>query len=75
MKKTIIKKYNDLKDKYNEISYVLTDALDTINLLEKENYYLDQFVAFKGLGGEYQYFKENAQEANDPDNPFPPLVL
>lgn len=75
MKKNLTKKYNDLIDKYNEISYVLLDALDTINNIEKENYYLSQFISFKGLDNEYLYFKENAHEADEPDNPFPPLIL
>lgn len=75
MKNKFKKKYNKLLKTYHEISYVLTDTLDTNSRIENENYYLSQFIAFKGLNDEYLYFKENAHEADEPDNPFPPLIL
>lgn len=75
MKNKFKKKYDKLLKIYDEISYVLADTLDTNSHIENENYYLSQFISFKGLDDEYQYFKENAHEADDPDNPFPPLIL
>lgn len=67
--------YNDILELFDEASAVLVTTLTANRRLENENYYLSQFIIFKGLNNEFEYFKEHAHEADDPDNPFPPLVL
>lgn len=75
MRKTFKQRYKELQDRFNELSYEFRNELDDNMRLEEENYYLKQFISFKELTDEYEYFKDNAHEADDPDNPFPPLVL
>lgn len=71
MEQSIDKKYRILKENFDELISVINDY----ESIQKENYYLLQFINFKGLSEEYEYFKENAHEAIDEDNPFPPLIL
>lgn len=75
MRKTFKQKYKELEELFDDLSYEFRYLRDDKIRIEEENYYLKEFIYFKGLEGEYLYFKDNAHEADDPDNPFPPLVL
>lgn len=75
MRKTFKQRYTELQDRFNELSYEFRNELDDNMRLEEENYFLKEFISFKKLDDEYLFFKDNAHEADDPDNPFPPLIL
>ena len=64
-------KYNYLVELLDEASSALFDYYE----IERENHFLNEFINYKNLQNEFAYFKENAHEADDPDNPFPPLIL
>lgn len=67
--------YDDLLELFDEASAELSYALEMNRRLESEQRFLEGFISFKGLDEEYAYFKDHAHHAEDPDNPFPPLVL
>lgn len=75
MRKTFKQKYKELEELFDEISYDFRNIRDDNIRIEEELYYLKEFITFKKLDDEYLFFKENAHEADDPDNPFPPLIL
>ena len=75
MRKTFKQKYKELEELFDEISYDFRNIRDDNIHIEEELYYLKEFITFKKLDDEYLFFKENAHEADDPDNPFPPLIL
>ena len=75
MRKTFKQRYKELEELFDEISYDFRNSREDNIRIGEENYYLKEFISFKGLEDEYLYFKDNAHEADDPDNPFPPLVL
>lgn len=67
--------YNDLFEMFDEASAELSHALHENRRLESEQYFLEGFISFKGLTEEYEYFKTHAHPKEDPNDPFPPLVL
>lgn len=75
MRKTFKQKYKELEELFDDLSYEFRNLRDDKIRIEEENYYLKEFISFKKLDDEYLFFKNNAHEADDPDNPFPPLVL
>ena len=75
MRKTFRQKYKELEELFDDISYEFRNLRDDNIRIEEENYYLKEFISFKGLEDEYLYFKDNAHKADDPDNPFSPLIL
>ena len=75
MRKTFKQKYKELEELFDDLSYEFRNLRDDKIRIEEENYYLKEFISFKKLDDEYLFFKDNAHEADDPDNPFPPLVL
>ena len=75
MRKTFKQKHKELEELFDDLSYEFRNLRDDKIHIEEENYYLKEFISFKKLDDEYLFFKDNAHEADDPDNPFPPLVL
>lgn len=73
-KKKLYKKYKKLKENYEEISDYLTDYITHNNSNERELQYLRDFIHFKNLENEFNYFSENAVE-EETDLPFPRLTL
>jgi len=71
MKKSIYRKYEALEETMHE----LMDRVQDYEKLNTDNFYLHQFLNFKGLNDEFDYFKEHAHPEEDENNPFPPLVL
>ena len=60
---------------YDEACTAARDALSENDALLRENQFLSDFIRWKGLGEEFEYFKKNAHEDTTSDLPFPPLVL
>lgn len=67
--------YNELSELFDETAAELSYALKQNMELENEQRFLKGFISFKRLTDEYEYFKEHAHPAEDPDDPFPPLIL
>ena len=67
--------YRNLYENYEELSGFLRSALDSRDRDTEEMRYLYDFIRYKGLDGEYRYFRENAHEDTSQDLPFPSLVL
>lgn len=67
--------YDELCELFDETSAELSYTLETNRQLECEQRFLEGFISFKDLAEEYEYFREHSHPAEDPDNPFPPLVL
>lgn len=67
--------YRNLYENYEELSGFLRSALEDHERDTEEMRYLYDFIRYKGLDGEYRYFRENAHEDTSKDLPFPSLVL
>ena len=67
--------YKNLYENYEELSGFLTSALDSQYRDMEEMRYLYEFIRYKDLDEEYNYFRENAHEVNRRDMPFPILTL
>ena len=67
--------YRNLYENYEELSGFLRSAMDSHDQDVEEMRYLYDFIHYKELDEEYQYFRENAHEDTSKDLPFPSLVL
>ena len=69
------KKYQNLQERYEEMSDFLSDVLDEQRRDSEELRYLKDFIHYQELEEEYLYFRRNAHEEEDSDLPFPHLTL
>ena len=67
--------FKNLYENYEELSGFLTSALDSQYRDMEEMRYLCEFIRYKDLDEEYNYFRENAHEVTIKDMPFPILTL
>lgn len=67
--------YKNLYENYEELSGFLTSAIDSQYRDMEEMRYLCEFIRYKDLDEEYNYFRENAHEVTRKDMPFPILTL
>lgn len=67
--------YKNLYENYEELSGLLTSAIDSQSRDMEEMRYLCEFIRYKDLDEEYNYFRENAHEVTRKDMPFPILTL
>ena len=67
--------FKNLYENYEELSGFLTSALDSQYRDMEEMRYLCEFIRYKDLDEEYNYFRENAHEVTRKDMPFPILTL
>ena len=67
--------YKNLYENYEELSGFLTSAIDSQYRDMEEMRYLCEFIRYKDLDEEYNYFRENAHEVTRNDMPFPILTL
>ena len=67
--------YKNLYENYEELSGFLTNTLDGQYRDMEEMRYLCEFIRYKGLDDEYNYFRENAHDVCEEDMPFPILTL
>lgn len=69
------KKYEDLQELFQEMSdylqEVVTQQQDQAESLE----YLSDYIAYRGLEEDFNYFRENAHRESDEDMPFPRYVM
>lgn len=79
---SIRKKHPSLRERYDSLRKLYQDTCENVQDLESENSqlyrdlrYLQEFIIYKGLAEEYQFFEENAHEEYDEDCPFPRLTL
>ena len=63
------------KERFEEASDYLSHSLEETRYLERENRYLSEYISWKGLEEEFALFREQAHEAQSPDEPFPRLVM
>ena len=67
-------KYKELEELFEEACIVLDNALAENRLLKEEKIYLCDFIEWKSLSEEYEFFKENA--VLDPEMElFPRYIL
>ncbi len=65
------KKYQNLQERYEEMSDYLLDLMEN----EEDLKYLKDFVHYKRMDEEFRYFREHAHEDENSELPFPYLVL
>ncbi len=65
----------ELEQRFDEVTDYLREALEKIDALEKENHFLHEYVAWKGLELEFSRFKREAHEEYLDGLPFPRLVM
>ena len=73
-KNKLYKKCKILQETNDEMSYYLNDYIERINTYDRELRYLQDFIYYKNLENEFNYFSENAVE-EETDLPFPRLTL
>ena len=69
------KKYQNLQERYDEMSDYLLDLIEKHKRSEEELRYLHDFVHYQKLDEDFQYFREHAHEDENSELPFPYLVL
>ena len=67
--------YQNLQDRCSEMSALISSLVEDCNHYEADSRYLNEFIRYKKLDEEYQYFRENAHEEYEEDMPFPYLTL
>lgn len=65
----------NLQERYEEMNDFLLDLMDDHKRSEEDLRYLNDFIRYKNLDDEFQYFKEHAHEDKDSELPFSILVL
>lgn len=69
------KQYRSLQDRYDEMHEYLLELIEDHNHTLAELRYLSEFINYKNLEDEFQYFQRNAHEEYDEDLPFSRLTL
>ena len=69
------KKYQNLQERYEEMSDYLLDLIEEHRCAKEELRYLKDFIHYKKLDEEFRYFREHAHEEYEPDLPFSHLTL
>lgn len=67
--------YQNLQDRCFEMSDLISSPVEDCNHNEADLRYLNEFIRYKKLDEEYQYFRENAHEEYEEAMPFPYLTL
>ena len=67
--------YQNLQERYQEMNDYLVDLIDNHKRNEEDLRSLNDFIHYKKLDDEFQYFKEHAHEDENSELPFPSLVL
>lgn len=69
------KKHGKLQELCDEISGHLGNYVQDCNMQREEMEYMKDFIFFKGLDEEFQYFRKNAFKDTDDSLPFPRYVI
>lgn len=67
--------YQNLQERCIEMSDFISDLVEERKQNEVDLRYLNEFIRYKKLIDEYQYFRENAHEEYEEDMPFSYLTL
>ena len=67
--------YQELSELYDEMSSELDYYVHYERNTSRQLKYLKDFIHFKQLDEEFEYFKEHAIEDPDEELPFPHLIL
>lgn len=69
------KQYHDLLERYEEMNDYLLELIDEHEHTKEEHRYMNDFIHYKKLDDEFDYFKKHAHEDPETDLPFPYHVL
>ena len=69
------KEYRSLQERYDEMHEYLLELIENHNRTLAELRYHSEFINYKNLEDEFQYFQRNAHEEYDEDLPFSHLTL
>lgn len=69
------KKYEDLQEMFQEMSDYLQEVVTQQQSQAESIDYLSDYIAYKGLVEDFNYFRENAHRESDEDTPFPRYVM
>ena len=77
MKETKDRNYREqnLYDQIEEMQGFIMSVMESQEIDRTEIRYLFDFLAYKDLEEEYNYFRKNAHEVQDENLPFPRLTL
>ena len=67
--------YQNLQERCSEMSDFISSLVEDCKHNEADLRYLNEFIRYKKLNEEYQYFRENAHEEYEEDMPFSYLTL
>lgn len=67
--------YQNLQERCTEMSDFISDLVEECKQSDVDLRYLNEFIRYKKLADEYQYFRENAHEEYEEDMPFSYLTL
>ena len=67
--------YKRLEELLSEMREHISDQDEDLKMLYSDLHYLTDFIQWKGLSDEYQYFKENAHMECPENVPFGSYVL
>lgn len=67
--------YQNLQERCSEMSDFISGLVEDCKQNEADLRYLNEFIRYKKLIDEYQYFRENAHEEYEEDLPFSYLTL
>lgn len=67
--------FQNLQERCSEMSDIISSLVEDNNYNETELRYLNEYIRYKKLDGEYRHFRENAHEEYETDLPFPYLTL
>ena len=69
------KKYEDLQEMFQEMSDYLQEVVTQQQSQAESIDYLSDYIAYKGLEEDFNYFRENAHRETNEDTPFPRYVM
>ena len=69
------KKYEDLQEMFQEMSDYLQEVVTQQQSQAESLEYLSDYIAYKGLEEDFNYFRENSHRESDEDTPFPRYVM
>lgn len=72
---SVYKELKALIESYDEACGHIEYLASTNDWLSEEIGYLKDFISYKGLNEEYDYFRRNAYREDDPEEPFPKYIL
>lgn len=67
--------YQNLQERCTEMSDFISGLVEDCKQNEEDLRYLSEFIRYKKLTDEFQYFRENAHEEFEEDMPFSYLTL